>query len=103
MSIIISVLQDELDRNQRAQLAYQKELNQYSKGSLISKKRRSINYFYLAYRDSMNHVKTDYLGNEENSKVKEIREQIKKRKEILLILKDLKKEEMNIKKMMKHD
>lgn len=101
MSIIISVLQDELDRNQRAQLAYQKELNQYSKGSLISKKRRSINYFYLAYRDSMNHVKTDYIGSDENSRVNEIRAQIKKRKEIKAILKELKKEETNIKKMLR--
>jgi hypothetical protein len=103
MSIITSVLNDELDRNQRAQLAYQNELSQYFKGSLVVKRRRNIHYYYLAYRDSMNRVKTDYIGNEENSKVNEVRQQIQKRKETLSILRELKKEEATIRKMLKHD
>lgn len=102
MSIIISVLKDELDRNQRSQLAYKKELGRYFKGALIVKKRRSISYYYLAYRDASNHVKTDYIGNMENSKVNDLMEQIKKRKEIISILKELKKDEMSIKRMLKN-
>jgi hypothetical protein len=102
MSIIISVLKDELDRNQRAQLAYRKELSQYFKGSLVIKKRNSINYFYLAYRDDLNRVKTDYIGNENNFKVEELRQQIKKRKEIASVLKALKKDEVSINRMLSH-
>jgi hypothetical protein len=101
MSIIISVLIDELDRNQRAQLAYQKELSHYFKGSLVVKKRKSVDYVYLAYRDSANQVKTDYIGNAQSIKVNEVRQQIKKRKEILSILKDLKKDELALRKMLK--
>lgn len=102
MTIIISVLKDELVRNQRAQLAYEKELSHYFKGALIVKKRRSISYYYLAYRDDLNRVKTDYIGNHENIKVNDIKKQIEKRKEIISILKELKKDEKSIKKMLKN-
>jgi hypothetical protein len=101
MSIIISVLNDELDRNQRTQLAYQKELSQYFKGSLVVKKRKSIDYFYLAYRDSKGQIKTDYIGNIQSIKVNEVQQQIQKRKEILSILKDLKKDELTLRKMLR--
>jgi hypothetical protein len=101
MSILISVLKDELDRNHRAQHAYQKELALYPKGSLVIKKRKSMDYFYLAYRDASNRIKTDYIGNVQNPKVKQLQQQIQKRQEIIEILKVLKHDEGLIRRMLK--
>ena len=101
MSILISVIKDELDRNLRAQAAYRRELSQYPEGSLVIKTRKSIQYFYLAYRNALNQVKTDYVGNAQNPKVKQLQQQIKKRNEILLLLKAMQKEELQMRKMLK--
>lgn len=103
MSIISSILNDELERNHRMQKAYLREISQYPKGSLVIKKRNSVEYFYLAYRDSQNHVKTDYIGLKENARIIELQHQIEKRKEILIILKKLNSEECRLIKMLKHD
>jgi len=103
MSIIISVLNDELDRNRRTQEAYKEELDKYSKGSIVLKKRRNVDYLYLAYRDSLNKIKTDYIGSSNHPRVNEIKEQLCKRSEIVEILKKLKIEESKIKKMIKND
>jgi hypothetical protein len=101
MSILISVINDELDRNLRAQVAYRRELSQYPEGSVVVKTRKSIPYFYLAYRDSSNHVRTDYIGNAQNPKVKLLQQQILKRKELLSALKKMQKEELQMRKMLK--
>lgn len=103
MSILLSILKDELERNQRIQKAYGNELQQYPKGSLVKKKRNNKNYIYLAFRNEANQIKTNYIGPEDSSKVKVIMEHIKKRKEILMILKKLVIEENEIRKMMRHD
>ena len=101
MSIISSILNDELERNRRMQQAYIREISQYPKGSLVIKKRNSVEYFYLAYRDSLNHVKTDYIGPKESSKIIELTHQIEKRKGILVILKKLNSEECRLVQMLK--
>lgn len=101
MSILISVIKDELERNLRAQVAYQRELSQYPEGSVVIKTRKSIPYFYLAYRDSSNHVRTDYIGNAQNPKVKLLQHQILKRKELLSALRKMQKEELQLRKMLK--
>lgn len=103
MSIISSILNDELESNHRMQQAYLREISQYPKGSLVIKKRKSVEYFYLAYRDSLNHVKTDYIGLKESSRIIELTHQIEKRKEILIILKKLKIEECRLIQILKHD
>jgi hypothetical protein len=103
MSIIFSILKDELDRNQRMQIANQKELILYSKGCLVAKKRKLKTYYYLAFRNENNQIKTEYIGLENNPKVKELREHIEKRKEIISTLKSLSSEEEKIRKMMRHD
>lgn len=101
MTILVSVIQDELDRNLRAQAAYRKELSQYPQGSLVFKNRKSIRYVYLAYRDKSNQVRTDYVGNESSPKVKQLQQQIMKRKEIVLLLKRMEKDELQMRKMLK--
>jgi hypothetical protein len=101
MSILLSILEDELDRNLRTQAAYTLELSQYPKGSLIEKKRNSRIYYYLAFRNEDNQIKTDYIGTENSPKVNELRESIKKRKEIISILKKLEIEEEEIRKIIK--
>ena len=101
MTILVSVIKDELDRNLRAQAAYLKELSQFPQGSLITKQRKSIDYVYLAYRDATNRVRTDYIGKQDNPKVKQLQQQIKKRQEVIAILKELKQNELLIRKMLK--
>ena len=80
MSILLSILEDELNRNLRTQVAYSLELSQYQKGSLIEKRRNNKIYYYLAYRNELNQIKTNYVGSENSPKVNETKEYIKKRK-----------------------
>ncbi|NTW96608.1 MAG: hypothetical protein HGB31_08325 [Erysipelotrichaceae bacterium] len=103
MSILFSILEDELNRNLRTQAAYTLELSQYQKGSLIEKKRNNKIYYYLAFRNELNQIKTNYVGSENSPKVNETKEHIKKRKEIISILKKLVIEEVEIRKMLRHD
>jgi hypothetical protein len=60
-----------------------------------------MDYFYLAYRDASNRIKTDYIGNVQNPKVKQLQQQIQKRQEIIEILKVLKHDEGLIRRMLK--
>jgi len=101
MSILLSVLNDELDRNQRTQEAYRKEFAHYPKGSLVEKKRNNRVYYYLAFRNELNQIKTNYVGSESSPKVKEIKDHIEKRREIASILRNLVIEEEEIRKMIK--
>lgn len=103
MSIINSILKDELERNLRMQSAYKDELLKYQKGSLTIKKRGEFIYFYLGFRDENNKVKSKYIGAGSKVKIDNIRESLEKRDEISEILKKLHIEEVKLRKIIEND
>ena len=91
-SVVLVVLQDELERNRRMQLRYHKEIDQLPKGSLFRRKIRGHPYFYLNYRDK-NKVVSKYLGKLDELEAEDIKKRIAKRKRYEDLLKKLRDEE----------
>ena len=97
MSLVSSLLNKESVRNQYMIEEYEKELAALPKGSIKIKIIGQHSYFYLIYRDSKK-VISKYIGKDEKS-VDLVKEQLAKRHHIELMLKQLKKEQEQIKKL----
>jgi len=93
MSIVFHVLEEELQRLQKLQHNYQRQIHRLPNGSLSLKKRYNKIYAYLAYRVG-DKVKFNYLGDPKSAKVKDLKDQLSRKKEVLqklsMVNKDLK-------------
>ena len=97
MSLVSSLLNKESVRNQNMIDEYEKELVSLPKGSIKMKVIGHNSYYYLNYRDGKK-VVSKYIGKDEES-VNLVREQLAKRHHIELMLKQLKQEQQQIKKL----
>lgn len=91
-SIVLGVLQDELERNQRMQSRYQKEIDQLPKGALFKRSIKGHQYLYLNYRDKKK-VVSKYLGKLDAIEVEDIQKRVSERKRYEDLLKKLRDEE----------
>lgn len=91
-SVIVGVLQDELDRNRRMQARYQQEICQLPKGSLYLRKINHQQYYYLNYRQDSK-VIAKYIGKQDDVKVEQIKKGLSERKHYKELLKKLSSEE----------
>jgi len=98
-TVIFGMLQEEKQRNLEMQKTYRKEIEALRKGSIMAKCVSGNNYYYLKYRDG-GKVKNDYIGKNEDI-VKEVRNEIEKRKYLLGVLKRLQVEYRQIEKIVK--
>lgn len=89
-NIIREMLEEELDRNGRAQDAYAAERDRLPKGSVAIKRRGERSYCYLKYRDG-SRVVTDYIGPAELVE-EELRAKVSRRKEIEASIRQLREE-----------
>lgn len=92
MDVIRGVLREELENSLRMQEKYREALIQMPRGSLIKKKRKENDYFYLAYRESPKKVKFSYLGKLSAKQIQEYQEKIEKRKRYNKLLRDLREQ-----------
>ena len=97
MSIIKTVISREATRNENMINKYTKELEILQKGKITEKKVNGKIYYYLYFRDKKK-VVSKYIGKDEES-LKAITEQLTRRSQIEAILKKLKEEKIQIKKM----
>ena len=97
MSIVSSLISRESIRNQNMINEYEKELINLPKGSVKSKTIGKKVYYYLYYRDGKK-VISKYLGKDEK-KISKIKELLIKRSHIEAMLKKLKQEQQEIKKV----
>ncbi len=91
-SVIVGVLQDELDRNRRMQARYQQEISQLPKGSLYLRKINHQQYYYLNYRQDSK-VIAKYIGKQDDVKVEQVKKGLSERKHYNELLKKLSSEE----------
>ena len=91
-SVVLVVLQDELERNRRMQSRYHKEVDQLPKGSLFQRKIGEHPYYYLNYREKQK-VISKYLGKLDEIAVDDMRKRISERKRYEGLLKKLRNEE----------
>ncbi len=95
-NIIALMLEEELDRNARAQAAYAAELDRLPRGSVCVKTRGSRAYCYLKYRDGQRTV-TQYAGVALEVE-EDLRARVARRKEVEAAIKQLKVEKRYIEK-----
>ncbi len=98
--VIQAVLKDELDRNQRLILRYEKEIENLPKGSIFRRKMGNQEYLYLNYRDGKK-VISKFLGKSDSFNAEELVFQLNKRKEYVQLVKKLKIEQAELKKALK--
>lgn len=97
MSLVGSLLYKESIRNQNMIAEYEKELLTLPKGSVKVKVAGHNSYYYLNYRNGKKIV-SKYIGTDEEN-VSLIKEQLARRHHIELMLKKLKQEQQQIKKL----
>lgn len=98
--VIQAVLKDELDRNQRLILRYEKEIENLPKGSIFHRKIGNQEYLYLNYRDGKK-VISKFLGKSDSFNTEELVFQLNKRKEYVQLVKKLKIEQAELKRSLK--
>lgn len=81
MSAVHDILREEYTRLERLKDQYIQELESLPRGTISQKKIRNHEYYYLAYRIK-DKVKFEYLGKKDAPRLKEIRTQLDRRKEI---------------------
>ncbi|MGM9972368.1 MAG: hypothetical protein ACI35W_08160 [Anaeroplasmataceae bacterium] len=97
MSILAALISKEGNRNENMIAEYNRELNTLPKGSIKVKKVKDRSYYYLSFRDG-DKVITKYVGKDEET-LNGIREQLLRRKQVEGILKKLKEENEQIRKL----
>lgn len=97
MSIVETLISKESIRNQKMISEYEDKLTSLPKGTIKDKKVGDKNYYYLCYRDGEK-VISKYIGKDECS-LEQVKNQIEERKHIESMLRQLKKEQRELKKM----
>ena len=97
ISVLSTLLSREENRNEKMIAEYNRELETLPKGSIKPKKVKGKVYYYLTFRDG-DKVITKYVGKDEESLIT-IREQLARRKQVEEIIKKLKEERVQIKKL----
>lgn len=97
---IKAVFIDELERNKRMILRYQKEMESLPKGSLFKRKIGGQEYFYLTFREGKK-VISKFLGNAKTFDSTKISEQIERRKSLKKLIQKLNSEQKEFEKELK--
>lgn len=99
-NIIKETLKEELDRSVRSRRAYELECAKLPRGSVTVRTRGNRAYCYLKYREG-DRIVTEYVGAAEKVE-DELRRQVLRRKELESVVKRLKREELFIRKALRH-
>jgi hypothetical protein len=99
MSVIKSVIQEELERSVELQDFYSQAIEKLPKGSIVKKLIRNNTYFYLKFRNG-NKVHMKYLG-KPGDEITKLEKQISERRAHEKTLKELKSEYKILLKMSK--
>lgn len=97
MSMLMTIISREETRNENMINEYTKELETLPKGKITPKTVNRKTYYYLYYRDGKK-VVSKYVGKDEESLIA-IREGLARRSQIEEIIKKLKEEKAQIKKL----
>ncbi len=97
MTIVMQIIFQELERNERMIFEYENELSKLPRGKLVIKKINSHSYFYLKFREGEK-VVTKYIG-KNNCDLSALHELLEKRKHIEEMLRNLKSERKELEKL----
>lgn len=91
MGVIKGALKEELNNSLQMKLSYERELAKLPKGSLIKKKIKGHEYYYLLLREK-GEVKFIYQGKVSNSEIKKYKEAKEYRAKYRKLLSQVKKQ-----------
>lgn len=97
MSIVGLLINKESIRNKKMISEYEEKIANLPKGTIKDKKVGDKNYYYLCYREGKK-VISKYIGKDADS-LKQMQSLIEERKHIELMLKQLKQERQELKRM----
>lgn len=95
MSVLMEVLQEELDRLERHREIYESALNELPKGYISKKNIRGRESYYLQHRDG-GKIVSRYISAEE---LPEIEEQVQRRKRLQASLRRVKEDQKKLRKV----
>ncbi len=99
MAILKNIIMEEQQRLQELIDLYQREINQFPRGSVQIKNIHGKKYLYLAYRDNEK-VKFEYIGPVKSDKSEKVMKQIEHRRSIEADLRKAKKELKEIERVL---
>ena len=97
-NVLLGVLEEELERNLQKQRVFSNEFNKYPKGSLIVVKVHGDQYLYRKYREG-DKIVSKYIGLVDSESAKEAYIAREKYLKLKQDIKDLKKEEIELRKV----
>jgi len=97
MSLITQIVSEEKHRIEKMISGYERELLSLPKGALVCKTVKNKQYYYLQFREGKKTV-SSYVGNDADT-VDELRERVNRRKHIDAMLKTLRGEYVQAKKL----
>ena len=99
-SILKEVLEEELQRNLQKQRVFKNEFDKYPRGSLVISKIHGDKYVYRKYREG-DKIVSEYIGPFDSDAVKQAFDDRNKHLKYKQSLKNLKNEEIKLKKTIK--
>ena len=96
MSILMEVLKEELERLDRQQVAYERDLQELPKGYISKKKIKGKEYCYLQHRDG-GKVVSRYIAADELPKVEV---QVKRRKQLEASLRRVREDQKKLRRVL---
>ena len=100
MSVLSNSILDNLKRNLSNQELYLKQINDSPKGKIVVRRKRKSDYYYLEYREKEKII-YKYLGPVLSFDISNLQSQIEERKILCERVKNLKKEEKEMRKVLK--
>lgn len=99
MSILMEVLQEELDRLNRQQSVYEADLQELPKGYISKKNIRGKESYYLQHREG-NKIVSKYISADELPEVEAL---VKRRKQLEASLRRVKQDQKKLRKVLGSD
>ena len=100
MSVLSNSILDNLNRNLSNQELYSKQIDDLPKGKIVVRRKRKSDYYYLEYREKEKII-YKYLGPVLSFDISNLQSQIEERKILCERVKNLKKEEKEMRKVLK--
>ena len=100
MSVLSNSILDNLNRNLSNQELYSKQIDDLPKGKIVVRRKRKSDYYYLEYREKEKII-YKYLGPVLSFDISSLQSQIEERRILCERVKNLKKEEKEMRKVLK--
>ncbi len=101
MKFLQGLLEEELENSIRIEKNYKDALRSFPRGSLSKKNINGNYYYYLFFRENPGKVTSRYLGKLSEAQVKELEEQIQKRRNFEKLMREAARQIVYLRKVLR--